>query len=188
MGALLSGTTLAPIMAIVMIFEMTMDAALFFPLILSAFVSRHIAAAIRPLSVYGKGMDDFFGEGLRHLKIQDVMTPIDRSLRPYDTLRDILFNHWWHGPSDLWVASEEGLYLGRFSLLRLAENSDLVNKEAWVKDYLREDFALNRLTPLRDVGPHLHNLPDFRYPVTDGEGRLCGEIDSRELKRIVLGS
>lgn len=52
MGALLAGTTHAPIMAILMIFEMTLDANLVFPLILSALIASYLSRMLHPHSIY----------------------------------------------------------------------------------------------------------------------------------------
>lgn len=52
MGAFLAGTTHAPIMAILMIFEMTLDANLVFPLILSALIAGYLSRILHPRSIY----------------------------------------------------------------------------------------------------------------------------------------
>lgn len=52
MGAFLAGTTHAPIMAILMIFEMTLDANLVFPLIMSALIAGYLSRIVHPHSIY----------------------------------------------------------------------------------------------------------------------------------------
>lgn len=52
MGAFLAGTSHAPIMAILMIFEMTLDANLVFPLILSALIAGYLSRILHPRSIY----------------------------------------------------------------------------------------------------------------------------------------
>lgn len=52
MGAFLAGTTHAPIMAILMIFEMTLDANLVFPLIMSALIASYLSRILHPRSIY----------------------------------------------------------------------------------------------------------------------------------------
>lgn len=54
MGAFLAGTSHAPIMAILMIFEMTLDANLVFPLILSALIAGYLSRILHPRSIYQK--------------------------------------------------------------------------------------------------------------------------------------
>ncbi len=58
MGALLAGTTHAPVMAILMIFEMTLDSNLLLPLIIVTIISRYLSSMIRPLSVYSHALGD----------------------------------------------------------------------------------------------------------------------------------
>ena len=52
MGAFLAGTSHAPIMAILMIFEMTLDSNLVFPLIMSALIAGYLSRMLHPHSIY----------------------------------------------------------------------------------------------------------------------------------------
>lgn len=53
MSALLAATTHAPVMAILMVFEMTVDADLLLPLIVASVPACHVATMLRARSVYG---------------------------------------------------------------------------------------------------------------------------------------
>ena len=52
MGAFLASVTYAPLMSILMIFEMTLSYDVILPLMLACVISHHIAQSIRPLSIY----------------------------------------------------------------------------------------------------------------------------------------
>ena len=56
MGALLAATTYAPLMSILMIFEMTLSYEVMLPLMLACITGFVIAQKIRPDSVYAKSL------------------------------------------------------------------------------------------------------------------------------------
>ncbi|WP_268576981.1 chloride channel protein, partial [Escherichia coli] len=56
MGALLAATTYAPLMSILMIFEMTLSYEVMLPLMLACITGFVIAQRIRPDSVYAKSL------------------------------------------------------------------------------------------------------------------------------------
>ena len=56
MGALLAATTYAPLMSILMIFEMTLSYEVMLPLMLACITGYVIAHRIRPESVYAKSL------------------------------------------------------------------------------------------------------------------------------------
>lgn len=58
MCALLAATTQAPVMAVMMVFEMTLDADLLFPLIVASIPARYLSAALRDRSVYSSSLGD----------------------------------------------------------------------------------------------------------------------------------
>ncbi len=52
MGAFLASVTYAPLMCILMIFEMTLSYEVILPLMLACVIGHHIAQWIRPHSIY----------------------------------------------------------------------------------------------------------------------------------------
>ena len=56
MGALLAATTHAPLMSVLMIFEMTLSYEVMLPLMLACMTGYVIAQRIRPESVYAKSL------------------------------------------------------------------------------------------------------------------------------------
>jgi CIC family chloride channel protein len=56
MGALLAATTHAPLMSILMIFEMTLSYEVMLPLMLACITGYVVAHRIRPESVYAKSL------------------------------------------------------------------------------------------------------------------------------------
>ena len=56
MGAMLAATTYAPLMSILMIFEMTLSYEVMLPLMLACITGYALAQRIRPASVYAKSL------------------------------------------------------------------------------------------------------------------------------------
>src|SRR5262249_25150099 len=52
MGAFLASVTYAPLMCILMIFEMTLSYEIILPLMLACLIGHHIAQSLRPHSIY----------------------------------------------------------------------------------------------------------------------------------------
>ncbi|MDR3448839.1 MAG: ClcB-like voltage-gated chloride channel protein [Alphaproteobacteria bacterium] len=68
MGALLASVTYAPLMCILMIFEMTLSYEIILPLMLACVIAHAIAHIIRPLSIYAQRSE----KGRSHLLRQEV--------------------------------------------------------------------------------------------------------------------
>ncbi len=77
MGAFLAGTTHAPIMAIIMLFEMTLDYNIILPLMLACVVAHYTANAIEPASIYSESLKRkgaaFMRQQLTGLRVADLM-------------------------------------------------------------------------------------------------------------------
>ncbi|MDQ6623464.1 MAG: chloride channel protein, partial [Verrucomicrobiota bacterium] len=79
MGAFLAATTHAPIMAIIMIFELTLDYQIILPLMLACVVAYYTSISIEKRSIYAealkrKGAGDFRKQ-LAELHVRDLMKP-----------------------------------------------------------------------------------------------------------------
>ena len=56
MGCMLAGTTHAPLMAIMMLFEMTLDYDIILPLMMSCVTACYVARSIEPASIYAESL------------------------------------------------------------------------------------------------------------------------------------
>ena len=77
MGALLSATTHAPIMAIIMLWEMTHDYDIILPLMLACVIAHYTASAVEPASIYSDSLQRkgaaFVRQQLAALRVSDLM-------------------------------------------------------------------------------------------------------------------
>ncbi|PYK16752.1 MAG: hypothetical protein DME55_11485 [Verrucomicrobia bacterium] len=86
MGAFLAATTHAPIMAIIMIFEITLDYQIILPLMLACVVAYYTSVSIEKRSIYAealkrKGAGDYRRQ-LAQLHVRDIMKPEPLTISP----------------------------------------------------------------------------------------------------------
>ena len=79
MGAFLAGTTHAPVMAIIMIFELTLDYQIILPLMLACVLAYYTSARIEPRSIYSESLKrkggGRFSAQLVDVNVRDLMKP-----------------------------------------------------------------------------------------------------------------
>lgn len=77
MGALLAATTHAPLMAILILFEMTLDYQMILPLMLACVVAHYVSRGFDPKSIYAESLkrkkEGYFDERLASLRVADIM-------------------------------------------------------------------------------------------------------------------
>lgn len=129
MGCLMAGTTYAPIMAILMIFEMTLDYEIILPLMLSCIISSTISRLFHRDSIYteklrkkGIKFDVSLEEhALRALHVGDLQRPdvpvVDGNLHLNDVLAKFLKSR----SNSIYVVESDGRFVGSISIHDLKE-------------------------------------------------------------------
>jgi CIC family chloride channel protein len=184
MGALLSGTTHAPLMAIVLIFEMTLDANLLFPLILAAMTARYLAAAIRPSSVYAQSL----GEGRPRLPyllhVEDLQTQPVVTVRDDVSAEQVRAIFCRSSLQHVWVIDASGRYLGAIALQTMKHflaHQDLQPVRA-AAVFMENDLpTLNADAPLTDALAAFAVSEAERLPVIGPNRKLVGEISKTDV-------
>jgi CIC family chloride channel protein len=194
MGAVVAGTTQAPITAILIIFELTSDYKLILPLMASVIIATVVTTRVRRTSIYTeklhrRGVDLFRGHELnilRSLRTEDVM---DRDAvtigeaRPLGELLDLLSR----SPRPAYyVLDEEDRYVG---LLRRQDLQEaLVHAEALLPVMVARDFVdghalrLAPDTPLDQVMRIFAEKHPEELPVVEpGTDRVVGTLTRRHL-------
>ena len=189
MGAFLSAVSHAPVMAVIMLFEMTLSYDIILPLMLCSVVAYYTAKGIESRSLYSDALKrkaagalggSVFGTG----RVDELMKRQPPTLpggalfaeiaRVFLTMR---LNH-------VYVTDEGGRFLGAISLhdikpyLGEPELAGLVI----ASDILREDFPT--VAPEANLGEALGRFLNFeaeRLPVVDREGRLQGSLAKGDL-------
>jgi CIC family chloride channel protein len=184
MGAFLAATTRAPIMAIILIFEITLDYEVILPLMLACVVAYYTARSFQMPGIYSeelrrKGRWEFDSE-LRRMRVGDIMKRNPPSVH-LDAAFDEICSRFTLLPHNyLYVIDEKGRFHGVISLhdiKRFLSNPDLATVVI-ARDIMREDFP--------SLGPD-----DFLTTVFERFARHDGErlpVLSSDGSRLLVGS
>jgi chloride channel protein, CIC family len=172
MGAFLAGATQAPLMAILMIFEMTLSYQVVLPLMLSCVVAYFVARAINKTSMYEitlrRHADEQERTRLRAAQVSELVKPADTVVQLDATVREMTRVFLEYPVKYLYVTDDAGRFRGVVALKDIT--SDLLEKRdtstRTAADYLQPEFAV--LTPDMPIGVALQRFLAFqgeRLPV-----------------------
>jgi chloride channel protein, CIC family len=196
MGAFLAAATHAPIMAIVMIFEMTLDYQIILPLMLACVVGYYTSVSIEKRSIYAealrrKGAGDYRKQ-LAELHVRDLMKPQPLTISPTSGFAEIgekfistRFNY-------LFV-TDNGRFLGAVSLHDIKNflHTPELAKVVIAGDILRDSFPV--LPPEASLTEALERFSEHdgeRLPVvteTNGQA-LIGSVSKTDVILALAGS
>jgi CIC family chloride channel protein len=189
MGVFLAATTHAPLMAILMIFEMTLDYQIILPLMLGSVTAYYVAHAIDSRSIYNDSADwqedSDYARNLASLRVDDLMRPGPVSVRETSRFAEIAQSFISHNINNLYVTDGSNTFKGAIALhdikmyLNMPELADLVI----AREIMRTSFP--------SVGPDVslsEALNTFarhdgeRLPVLDTKDhRLLGSISKGDV-------
>ncbi|MDD2768209.1 MAG: ClcB-like voltage-gated chloride channel protein [Methylococcus sp.] len=179
MGAFLAGTTHAPVMAILMVFEMTLDADLLFPLIVASIAARYLSAAIRPKTVYADALGEESQTYPWSLQVSALLLPpgpavgLDESMAAACRLFSRKAIH------HLWVVDAGGSYRGAIALQAMRQFAGRTGKarEMSAADCLENALpTVSAESSLADALALFERTGAEKLPVVDEDGALVGEI------------
>jgi chloride channel protein, CIC family len=188
MGCFLAATTHAPLMAIMMVFEMTLDYSIVIPLTLACVIAYFTAYAIERDSIYSRSLAGKHHEtALAEITVLDVMKP-----EPWKVFENASFaevtSHFARSQQEfLFVVSADGVYRGAIPLRAM---------EPWLRDPDLQPWAIASdivqqvvpvVTPTMTVQQLLERFAHHRgnrVAVVDAEGaggRLVGSVSKTDL-------
>jgi CIC family chloride channel protein len=190
MGALLAATTHAPIMAIIMLFELTLDYQIILPLMLACVVAHYTCLAFEQNSIYAESLRrkgaGRFEQRLTGLTVADLMKPNPVAVRESADFQAIAECFVAHRFSNLYVIDAEGIFLGAISLHDIKDYLHQRELAAVVtaSDIMRVEFPT--ITPDEVLTTALERFATHdgeRLPVTTTgiERRLVGSISKTDL-------
>jgi chloride channel protein, CIC family len=145
MGAFLAATTHAPIMAIIMIFELTLDYQIILPLMLACVVGYYTSVSLEKRSIYSealkrKGAGDYRYQ-LAELHVRDLMKPDPLTVSPTARFAEIAQKFIANRFNYLYV-TEDGRFVGAISLHDIKNylNAPELAEVVIAGDILREDI------------------------------------------------
>ncbi|MFM0287097.1 ClcB-like voltage-gated chloride channel protein [Paraburkholderia megapolitana] len=174
MGAFLAGATQAPLMAILMIFEMTLSYQVVLPLMLSCVVAYFVSRAIAKTSMYEitlhRNREEQERVRLRATQVRELIKPPDTVVQPGATVQEMTRVFLEYPVKYLYVTDEAGCFLGVVALKDIT--SDLLERRETstrtAADYLQPHFDV--LTPDMPLGVALQHFMAFqgeRLPVIE---------------------
>jgi len=185
MGAFLTGATQAPLMAILMIFEMTLSYQAVLPLMLSCVVAYFVARATGKASMYEitlhRNREVQERMRLRATQMRELIRPADTVVSADATVADMARVFLEYPVKYLYVTNAQGHFIGAVALADIT--SDLLQKrDTSVKcaaDYVRMPFEA--LTPDMSLAAGLQHFLAFRgerLPVIESAQRptLAGVV------------
>jgi len=194
MGAFLAAATHAPIMAIIMIFELTLDHQIILPLMLACVVGYYTSVNIEKRSIYAealkrKGAGDY-AKQLAELHVRDLMKPNPLTISPTTGFSEIgekfidsRFNH-------LYV-TDNGRFLGAISLhdIKSYLNTPDLAKVVIAGDILHDSFPVVRASAsLAQAMEGFSHHDGERLPVVSHDRELVGSISKTDVILALAGS
>ncbi|WP_293028822.1 ClcB-like voltage-gated chloride channel protein [Pandoraea sp.] len=163
MGAFLSAATSAPLMAILMIFEMTLSYQVVLPLMLACVVAYFIARSIDDTSMYEitikRNRDAKARLRLRGTRMRDLIKPADTVLPLTASFEEISRMFLEYPVKYVYIVDDENRYQGVVSLQdvtsTLLEKKDVGARPA--VEFLRRDFV-HVVTPDMSLGEALEHF------------------------------
>ena len=196
MGAFLAATTHAPIMAIIMIFELTLDYQIILPLMLACVIGYYVSVSIEKRSIYSealkrKGAGDYRHQ-LAELHVRDLMKPDPLTVSPTARFAEIGQKFIANRFNYLYV-TEDGRFVGAISLHDIKNylNAPELAEVVIAGDIVREDIPV--IQPTATLNQALDRFTQHRGErlpvVTDqGEHRLIGSLAKTDVILALAGS
>jgi CIC family chloride channel protein len=190
MGAFLSAASRAPVMAVIMLFEMTLSYAIILPLMLCSVVAFFTARGIEDSSLYSEALkrkeaDNPSPETAKAARVADLLKPDPPVVPPSARFAEIAKLFLSVRVNNIYVVDETGRFVGAVSLHDIKPYLADPGLAGLVlaRDIVREDFP--RTAPEEALsgalGKFLAHEGVQRLPVVGADGRLLGSLSKNDL-------
>ncbi|HKM58390.1 MAG TPA: ClcB-like voltage-gated chloride channel protein [Chthoniobacterales bacterium] len=190
MGAFLAATTGAPLMAILMAFELTLDYSIAPFLMVNCVVAYYCSGIFEKRFMYGESLERkgaaFFNQQLAAVNIRDLVRRDPITLPKNATFAQIAETFVQHRFQHVYIVDKDQKLLGAISLHDVKTFLDRPELESVViaADIMDEDFP--RVSPMHGMTDALHKFSEAhseRLPVVDDmvSKRLIGSISKTDI-------
>jgi chloride channel protein, CIC family len=194
MGTFLAAATHAPIMAIIMIFELTLDYQIILPLMLACVVAYYTSAKIEKRSIYAdalkrKGAGDYARQ-LAELHVRDLMKPNPLTISLTTGFSEIAEKFVATRFNYLYV-TDDGRFLGAVSLhdIKSYLNAPELAKVVIAGDLLLDSFPVVRASAsLTEALERFSHHQGERLPVVSQDRHLVGSIAKTDVILALAGT
>ncbi len=189
MGAFLAAVTHAPLMAIIMIFEMTLSYDIILPLMLCNVIAYFTARNVEGISLYNVSLRRKTAEQTSALKFEnnqvgELMRPAPPSVPESASFAEVARTFLSGRRNNLYVVDAGQRYLGAVALhdIKTFLQDPELAEVVIARDILRDDFpALTPELPLADALGKFLGIEAERLPVVDADGKLIGSLAKGDL-------
>lgn len=190
MGSFLAATTHAPLMAILMLFEMTLDYGIVLPLMLACVVAYYTSRGIDARSIYSESLQRKEALAPAPVVTQPTVASLVKT-RPVVIQESARFNEiveafTQHRYNFLYVTDADGRFVGAVSLhdIKAHLNDSGLRHLVIASELMHVDFPFLELdSPLGEALEKFLGHDGERLPVVDGHGgrMLVGTISKSDL-------
>jgi CIC family chloride channel protein len=194
MGALLAAASHAPVMAIIMLFEMTLSYDIIMPLMLCSVVAYYTARGIESQSLYSAALKKKAAEAPEAVQLPGIVADLAKAQAApvlltarFEEIAQ-LFLHTRH--EEIYVTTPEGNFAGAISLhdIKPYLSDPAVAEHVIAGDLLRDDVPpVSNRAPLAEALRIFAQHAGQTLPVVDaGTGRLAGMLVKNDLLLALL--
>ncbi|MFB0533179.1 MAG: chloride channel protein [Desulfatiglandales bacterium] len=187
MGAVVAGTTRAPITAMLIIFEMTANYRIILPLMFACTIGLVISARLSRESIYTlklirRGMNIYGGKELnvlRRLKVTEVMVPDIELVSPSTPLSELVTRMMASSHSQFFVIGDDNKIQGHISLETLRpiiRDYETVHDVVIASDLMDQEVTAVNPEDSLDMVMQLFGRFDLNEIPVVNEGQLSGTI------------
>jgi CIC family chloride channel protein len=190
MGSFIAATTGAPLMAILMAFELTLDYSIAPYLMVNCVVAYYCSGIFERRFMYGESLERkgaaFFKQQLAEVNLEDLVRSDPITLPTNATFAQIAETFVQHRYQHIYIVDKENRLLGAISLHDVKTFLDRPELESVViaADIMNEDFP--RLSTTQGMSEALRKFSEVnseRLPVVDNQNskRLVGSISKTDI-------
>lgn len=188
MGAFLSAASHAPVMAVIMMFEMTLSYDIILPLMFCSVIAYYTAKSLKGSSLYSEALERKAAAApdptLEEAMVADMMRPNPPVVAPNAHFAEIARMFLNVRVNNLYVVDDTGRFLGVVSLHDIKPylgDPDLAELVI-ARDILRDDFPhVSPNQPLPEALAGFLHIQAERLPVVEKDGALRGSLAKSDL-------
>src|SRR5580700_10391917 len=196
MGSFIAATTGAPLMSILLGFELTLDYTIAPLLMVDCVVAYYCSSIFEKRFIYGESLErkgaSFFNQQLAEAKIADLIQPDPVTLPGNATFAEIAKVFVQQRLQHIYIVGREGQFLGAVSLHDIKEFLDSPELATMLiaVDLMNENFPrISRFQGMGDAFEKFSEVRSERLPVVDDLNacRLIGSISKTDIMLYLSG-
>ena len=189
MAAMVAATTHAPVMAVLIIFEMTTEYTVILPLMITSIIAMVISSRlldgsnIYTLKLLRRGIDIFGGKDINvldQISVKDLKRKIIDTIPDSLTLQELLEKLSTSSALNFYVKDEAGILNGiitHSAMRRYLNHHEEVPTNVTVRDMMNRKFeVITDQTPIHEVLRKMIEMDLEALPVVDENRSLQGEV------------